>query len=130
MGKYALCIGINNYPGTQNDLSGCINDAKDWADELKARGFEVTSLLDAQATKAAMAEGMRAVIGEAKYGDAVVITYSGHGGQRLSYFTTTGGSGVRSSCITQFERSKIMNASAFSSGVRAPVSQAFGNGVA
>jgi len=79
MAKYALCIGINNYPGTQNDLSGCVNDAKDWASELKGRGFEVEQLLDAQATKAAMVEGMRAVIGKAKYGDAVVITYSGHG---------------------------------------------------
>ena len=23
MAKGALCIGINNYPGTQNDLAGC-----------------------------------------------------------------------------------------------------------
>lgn len=79
MAKYALCIGINNYPGTSNDLSGCVNDAKDWAAELKARGFDATLMLDAQATKQAMSEGMRAVIGKAKYGDAVVITYSGHG---------------------------------------------------
>ncbi|WP_349769079.1 caspase family protein, partial [Zoogloea sp.] len=27
MSKKALCIGINDYPGTQNDLSGCVNDA-------------------------------------------------------------------------------------------------------
>ncbi len=31
MSKKALCIGINDYPGTQNDLSGCVNDANDWA---------------------------------------------------------------------------------------------------
>jgi metacaspase-1 len=79
MAKYALCIGINNYPGTQNDLSGCVNDADDWAKELTSRGFTVTTLLDGKATKAAMVEGMQAVIGRAKYGDAVVITYSGHG---------------------------------------------------
>ena len=30
----ALCIGINNYPGTNMDLAGCVNDANDWADEL------------------------------------------------------------------------------------------------
>ena len=79
MAKYALCIGINNYPGTQNDLSGCVNDAEVWAEELTSRGFVVTTLLDGKATKAAMVEGMQTVIGKAKYGDAVVITYSGHG---------------------------------------------------
>jgi len=79
MAKYALCIGINNYPGTQNDLSGCVNDANDWAAELKARGFATKLMLDAAATKNAMVEGMREVIGKGKYGDAVVITYSGHG---------------------------------------------------
>ena len=40
--KTALCIGINNYPGTQNDLNGCVNDANDWTAELKARGYTVT----------------------------------------------------------------------------------------
>ena len=28
--KKAVCIGINNYPGTSNDLQGCVNDANDW----------------------------------------------------------------------------------------------------
>jgi metacaspase-1 len=79
MAKYALCIGINNYPGTQNDLNGCVNDAEDWAKELAKRGFGVTTLLDKQATKQAISEGMQAVIAEAKSGDPVVITYSGHG---------------------------------------------------
>ena len=79
MAKHALCIGINNYPGTQNDLNGCLNDADDWAKELAGRGFEVSKLIDSKATKAAMVEGMQAVITNAAYGDAVVITYSGHG---------------------------------------------------
>jgi len=79
MTRRALCIGINNYPGTQMDLAGCVNDANDWADELGARGFEVRRLLDAQATKAAMLAGMREVIGAAAAGDTVVITFSGHG---------------------------------------------------
>lgn len=79
MGKYALTIGINNYPGTNNDLSGCINDAKDWAHELKQRGFEVTELHDQHATKSRMIEQMGAVIAKANRGDIAVITYSGHG---------------------------------------------------
>jgi len=37
MAKKALCIGINDYPGTQNDLSGCVNDANDWAAEWGTR---------------------------------------------------------------------------------------------
>lgn len=79
MAKRALCIGINNYPGTHMDLAGCVNDANAWEAELKARGFEVTKLLDAQATKAAMQQGLQAVIGGAASGDLVVITFSGHG---------------------------------------------------
>ena len=39
MAKRALCIGVNNYPGTHMDLEGCVNDAQDWAAELGARGF-------------------------------------------------------------------------------------------
>ena len=29
MTKEALCIGINNYPGTPTDLAGCVDDAND-----------------------------------------------------------------------------------------------------
>lgn len=79
MARLALCIGINNYPGTHMDLAGCVNDAKDWSAELGARGFAVTQLLDAAATKAAMVQALSAVIGQAARGDSVVITFSGHG---------------------------------------------------
>ena len=41
MSKRALCMGINNYPGTHMDLSGCVNDARDWAAELTVRGSAV-----------------------------------------------------------------------------------------
>ena len=74
MSKKALCIGINDYPGTQNDLSGCVNDANDWAATLAARGFTVTKLLDAQATKAAMVAAMSGLISGAAKGDTVIIT--------------------------------------------------------
>ena len=77
--KKALCIGINDYPGTQNDLAGCVNDANDWSAELAGRGFSVTKLIDAQATHAAMAGGIKTLIQGAVSGDTLVITYSGHG---------------------------------------------------
>lgn len=79
MAKNALCIGINNYPGTQMDLQGCVNDANDWAAALAARGFKVAKLLDGQATKAAMVKAMNDLIGTAGKGDSLVITFSGHG---------------------------------------------------
>jgi hypothetical protein len=79
MAKKALCIGINNYPGTHMDLQGCVNDANDWAAALSARGFTVTTLLDDQATKAAMVAAMGNLIGKAAKNDSLVITFSGHG---------------------------------------------------
>lgn len=79
MAKNALCIGINDYPGTQNDLSGCVNDAEDWAAELAGRGYAVARLMNGQATRTAMASAMLAIVKQAVAGDTVVITYSGHG---------------------------------------------------
>ncbi len=79
MSKKALCIGINNYPGTHMDLSGCVNDANDWAAALSERGYSVTKLLDTQATKAAMVAAMNGLLASAAAGDDVVISFSGHG---------------------------------------------------
>lgn len=79
MSKKALCIGINDYPGTANDLSGCVNDANDWADELAKHGFAVQKLIDSAATKAAMTSAIGGLIDGAAKGDTLVITYSGHG---------------------------------------------------
>ncbi len=79
MARRALCIGINDYPGTGSDLSGCVNDARDWAAELQARGYAVSSLLDSQATRATMVGALETLIGGAQKGDTVVFTYSGHG---------------------------------------------------
>jgi hypothetical protein len=77
--RYALCIGINDYPGTGSDLSGCVNDAHDWAQELTKRGFDVELMLDGAATGDAMREAMRRRVRAGESGDVVVITYSGHG---------------------------------------------------
>lgn len=79
MSKYALCIGINDYPGMGSDLSGCVNDANDWAAELKKRGFTVSQLLDKQATGSAIRKGISALLAKAVKGDVVVVQYSGHG---------------------------------------------------
>ncbi len=79
MATKALCIGINDYPGTANDLSGCVNDANDWADELTGRGFIVNTLLNTVATHSAMVAAIDGLIQGAAKGDTLIITYSGHG---------------------------------------------------
>ena len=79
MRKLAVCIGINDYPGADSDLAGCVNDAGDWAAALDRRGFEVEKLLDARAKKKAMCAAVARVLRTAQAGDSVIITYSGHG---------------------------------------------------
>ena len=63
-----LHIGINDYPGTGNDLSGCVNDANDWREAMRARGFEGTSLLDEEASKSNMVEAISKIVGRYRPG--------------------------------------------------------------
>ena len=79
MNKYALCIGINDYPGTGSDLAGCVNDANDWAGVLKSRGFAVEKITNTKATGQAIRDSIGALAAKAKSGDLIVIQYSGHG---------------------------------------------------
>lgn len=79
MSKLALCIGINDYPGTGSDLSGCVNDANDWAKALKARKFTVGKLLNKKATGKNIRNAIKELIAKARKLDLVVIQYSGHG---------------------------------------------------
>ena len=79
MTKSALCIGINDYPGTQSDLRGCVNDANDWRQMLEARGFQVRQLIDGQATRERIVESIQRLVADAREGDVAVLTYSGHG---------------------------------------------------
>ncbi len=83
--KKALCVGINNYPGFNNDLRGCVNDANDWAAILENAGFEVAKILDDQATKQKILTSLEALIVNASAGDEIVFTYSGHGTQVADY---------------------------------------------
>jgi len=83
MEKKALCVGINDYPYEGNDLNGCVNDAKAWADLLVDHyGFarnNVKMLLDAEATKANIMTHLTNMVTEAKPGDVLVFTNSSHG---------------------------------------------------
>jgi uncharacterized caspase-like protein len=79
--KKAVCIGINNYPGTSNDLQGCVNDANDWCALLNDYGFETSLLLDSQATRQNVKTALQNLVLAVKQGDVAVLTYSGHGTQ-------------------------------------------------
>ena len=79
MEKRALCIGINDYPGTGSDLAGCVNDANDWAAALAKRGFTVEKIFDKQATGDSIRKAIGALLTQARRGDMAVIQYSGHG---------------------------------------------------
>jgi hypothetical protein len=79
MARLGLCIGINDYPGTGSDLSGCVNDANDWAAALNKRGYQVAKVLNKQATGKAVRKAIHDRLSQAVSGDSVVIQYSGHG---------------------------------------------------
>ena len=74
----ALCVGINAYPNGQS-LSGCVNDARNWAAAFKSLGFEVELVTDAQATKDNLVNKLRSLVASAGPGDAIAFQYAGHG---------------------------------------------------
>jgi hypothetical protein len=51
--KVALLFGINNYPGAENDLSGCLNDIKDVAAKLNETwgDFQIRKFEDSNVTR-------------------------------------------------------------------------------
>jgi hypothetical protein len=75
--KTALCIGINTYPG--NELSGCVNDAKDMAYTMKLRGYSARTLTDHDASREGIIAAVQQVVAAAQPGDDLFISYSGHG---------------------------------------------------
>lgn len=82
MAKRAICIGINNYPGTYNDLNGCVNDAHDWADLLGKEfqfGKSVQLMTDSDATRDGILKALGKAVADSKAGDLLVVTFSGHG---------------------------------------------------
>ncbi len=78
-GKYALVIGISDYDGTANDLQYCDDDARDWIAYLQTQGYQVTSLIDGQATEAAFSAAVADLAALSVAGNQIVFAYSGHG---------------------------------------------------
>lgn len=82
----AIHIGLNavdpgRYGGWDGALSGCVPDARALRALAARRGFATTMLLDGQATAQAVLGSITDAAGALAGGDALLVTYSGHGGQ-------------------------------------------------
>lgn len=79
--KKALLFGINDYPGSQNDLQGCVNDVYLIADKLAKLGFDINISLDQEVTIQKFKNELTDLIICAEKGDYLAVSYSGHGTQ-------------------------------------------------
>ena len=80
--KYAVVVGINDYPGTGSDLLYTVADADEMSLVLTTYGFSannVNELTDAAATRTAIYDAINNIKTKAKLGDEVVFFFSGHG---------------------------------------------------
>ena len=79
--KYAIVIGINDYPGTGSDLQYTVADADEMSNVLlnTYKFDDVIELTDAAATYNAIKTAIAGVKASAKSGDEVVFFFSGHG---------------------------------------------------
>jgi len=83
MSKRAVCVGINDYPGVESDLGGCVNDARAWATTLiELCGFssgDVRLILNGEATQRNILSAIDELVGGGRAGDVLAFIYSGHG---------------------------------------------------
>lgn len=77
--KWALCIGISDYEGTDSDLTYCDDDAQDWINYLRDEGYTIVSLMNSQATYSNIISALEDIAANEDADDMVAITYSGHG---------------------------------------------------
>jgi len=81
--KYAIIIGISDYPGTANDLQYSDDDAQDIRNALiTLYGYSsdnIHLLLDMDASFTAIRDAIDDIKSEAVAGDEVVFFFSGHG---------------------------------------------------
>lgn len=79
----ALLVGIGQYPNPDNRLTGPAFDVAAMkaavTTHFGARPEDVVTLLDAQATRAAILEALKALSKRSAPGDQVIIYFSGHG---------------------------------------------------
>jgi hypothetical protein len=80
--RYAVVVGISDYPGEEYDLNYCDDDADDMYDVLTKYGFSeenITLLVDEEATRDAILTAIENVGDSVISDDEVVFFFSGHG---------------------------------------------------
>ena len=79
--KYAIVVGINNYPGSSSDLQYTVADANEMKNVLlnTYKFDKVILLTDSGATKTTISNAVNTIKHDAKSGDEVVFFFSGHG---------------------------------------------------
>jgi PKD repeat protein len=77
--KWAVCIGISDYPGGGNDLYYCDDDADDWETYLTGKEYTVKKLIDSQGTWSNVQSEINWLKTNSDENDIVVFTFSGHG---------------------------------------------------
>jgi hypothetical protein len=84
--RYALVIGISNYPGSANDLDYCDDDADVMSSTLiSIYGFtDVIVLKDTAATRGAILNAIESLSAIVNSGDEVVFFFSGHGANGIA----------------------------------------------
>jgi uncharacterized caspase-like protein/surface antigen len=87
--QHALVVGINQYQHTNeqklNNIEGAVNDAEVIRNALRNIEVQLPDkwvLLDANATRANFVRAWQDMVKQAKPGDTLIITFSGHGGQQ------------------------------------------------
>ena len=79
---YGFVIGINDYLGNANDLAGSVNDAEDLAGALRAaKAKKVIKFIDQAGTKFNIERSFLKLVADAREGDTILFSYSGHGAQ-------------------------------------------------
>ena len=82
----SLHIGLNavdpnGYGGWTGDLDGCEPDARDMQKLAASLDYNTSMLLTKDATSSAVLAAMSNAARTLESGDALFLTYSGHGGQ-------------------------------------------------
>ena len=84
---YAIIVGIENYPGSLNDLSYCRDDAVSirniLTNEYNFEILNIISLLDSQATESAIINAFNDISSRMNEDDIFLFYYSGHGGEDI-----------------------------------------------
>ena len=76
---YVYCVGISDYPGTENDLPMTAPTAKKIAKLFKEHYQDVSLTTSSYATYSEITGALRRIARQAKAGDRIIFFYSGHG---------------------------------------------------